>query len=91
MLQNTNACWAALIRSVGTHIQCIVGPNRINTPYMTVYLVIPLPTIPYIHCIYMVLANPKLVLQNTNACWAALIRLVGTHYIQCVPVPMHSI
>jgi len=25
---------------------------------MTVYLVISLPKIPYIHCIYMVLANP---------------------------------
>jgi len=30
-----------------------------NTPYMTVYLVISLPNIPYIHRIYMVLANPK--------------------------------
>jgi hypothetical protein len=35
-----------------------VGQNRINTPYMTVYLVISLPKIPYIHRIYMVLANP---------------------------------
>jgi len=36
-----------------------VGQNRIYTPYMTVYLVIFLPKIPYIHRIYMVLANPK--------------------------------
>ena len=39
------------------HIQR-VGQNRIYTPYMTVYLVISLPKIPYIHRIYMVLANP---------------------------------
>jgi len=38
-----------------------VGQNRIYTPYMTVYLVIPLPKIPYIHRIYMVLANPKYI------------------------------
>jgi hypothetical protein len=35
-----------------------VGQNRIFTPYMTVYLVISLPKIPYSHRIYMVLANP---------------------------------
>jgi hypothetical protein len=35
-----------------------VGQNRIYTPYMTVYLVISLPKISYIHRIYMVLANP---------------------------------
>ena len=40
------------------HILTRVGQNRIYTPYMTVYLVIPLPNIPYIHRIYMVLANP---------------------------------
>jgi len=34
-----------------------VGQNRIYTPYMTVYFVISLPKIPYIHRIYMVLAN----------------------------------
>jgi len=39
-----------------------VGQNRICTPYVTVYLVISLPKLPYIHrntykC--MVLANPK--------------------------------
>jgi hypothetical protein len=36
-----------------------VGQNRIYTPYMTVYLVISLPKIPYIHRTYMVLANPN--------------------------------
>ena len=35
-----------------------VGQNRIYTPYTTVYLVISLPKIPYVHRIYMVLANP---------------------------------
>ena len=35
-----------------------VGQNRIYAPYMTVYLVISLPKSPYIHRIYMVLANP---------------------------------
>jgi hypothetical protein len=34
-----------------------VGQNRIYILYMTVYLVIFLPTIPYINRIYMVLAN----------------------------------
>jgi len=36
-----------------------VGQNRIYTPYMTVYLVISLPKILYIHRIYMVLASPR--------------------------------
>jgi hypothetical protein len=35
-----------------------LGQNRTNTPYMTVYLVISLPKIPYIHRIYIILANP---------------------------------
>ena len=30
-----------------------VGQNRIYTPYMTVYLMISLPKVPYIHRIYM--------------------------------------
>jgi len=37
-----------------------VGQKRKYTPYMTVYLVIPLPKLPYMHCIYMVLANPQI-------------------------------
>jgi len=45
---------------VHTHSRHIhrVGQNHIYTPYMTVYLMISLPNIPYIHGIYMVLANP---------------------------------
>ena len=34
-------------------LTCRVGQNRIYTPYMTVYLVISLPMIPYIHRIYI--------------------------------------
>jgi len=34
-----------------------VGQNRIYTLYMTVYLVISLPKMPYTHRTYMVLAN----------------------------------
>jgi len=36
-----------------------VGQNRIYAPYITVHLVISLPKIPYIHRIYMILANPS--------------------------------
>ena len=36
-----------------------VGQNRKYTPNQTVYLVISLPKIPFIHRIYMVLANPN--------------------------------
>ena len=36
----------------------LYGQNRTYTLYMTVYLVISLPKIPYMHRIYMVLANP---------------------------------
>jgi len=36
-----------------------IGQNRIYTPYMTIYLVISLSKIPYVHRINMVLANPK--------------------------------
>jgi hypothetical protein len=43
---------------------CRVGQNRIYAPYMTVYLVISLPKIPYMHRIYMVLANLKNVQNN---------------------------
>jgi len=32
---------------------CRVGQNRISAPYMTVYMVISLPKIPYVHCIYL--------------------------------------
>jgi len=45
-----------LARYITRHIHR-VGQNRIYTPYMTVYLVVFLPKIPYIYRIYMVLAN----------------------------------
>ena len=35
-----------------------IGQNRVYTPYMTIYLVISLPKIPYIHRICKVMANP---------------------------------
>jgi len=38
-----------------------VGQNRIYTPYMTVHLMRSLQKIPYIHHMYMVLANPTYV------------------------------
>jgi hypothetical protein len=41
-----------------------VGQNRIYTLYMTVYSVISLPKVAYIHRIYMVLANPTYVVIN---------------------------
>ena len=41
-----------------------VGQNRLYTLYVTIYLVIPLPDIPYMHRIFMVLANPN----NTMLC-----------------------
>ena len=53
------ACkWSVGRQSARTMHICRVGQNCIYTPYMTVYLVISLPKIPYIHRIYMVLANP---------------------------------
>ena len=36
-----------------------VGQNRIYTYIYTVYLVVSKPKIPYVHRIYMVLANPR--------------------------------
>ena len=45
---------------------CRVGQNRIYTPYTTVYLVIFLPKIPYIHRIYMVLADPTYASIHCN-------------------------
>jgi hypothetical protein len=51
--------WAPFYFSL-FHI-CRVGHNRIYTPYMPVCLVIFLPIIPYIHRMYMVLANPTYI------------------------------
>jgi hypothetical protein len=44
-----------------------VDQNRKYAPYMTVYLVIFLPKTPYIHRIYIVLANPRYTLY-TRTC-----------------------
>ena len=66
-------CWDAIMlaaQEIGLAAErpvCRVGQNRIYTPYMTVYLVVFLPKMPYIHCIYMVLANPTCVRGST--CW----------------------
>jgi len=61
------------------HVQhiCRVGQNRIYTPYMTVYLMISLPKIPYIHRIYMVLANPTHLSHFTIAATLLLVRQRG--------------
>ena len=46
-------------RGAGEHIIYVGLARTVYTPYMTVYLMISLPKIPYIHRIYMVLANPN--------------------------------
>jgi hypothetical protein len=56
-----------------------VGQNRIYTPYMTVYLMIFLPNLPYVHCIYMVLANPTYVWSHHTVPYRK--RTVPTHTI----------
>ena len=49
------ACWVYML------IACRAGQNRIYAPYMTVYLAISMPIIPYMHRIYRVMANPNCV------------------------------
>jgi len=44
-------------------LACRAGQNRVFAPYLTVYLVISLPILRRIHCLYLVLANP-----TTSAC-----------------------
>jgi len=53
-----------LMRCCFSSFMIRVGQNRIYTPYMTVYLVISLPKIPYVNRIYMVLANPTHVART---------------------------
>jgi len=75
-----------------------VGQNRIYTPYMTVYLVISLPKIPYINCIYgsgqpnsygypshySVPCNPLALLEHGNLRSApAPSYFVGSFLIRC--------
>ena len=40
---------------------CRVGHDNLYIPYLTVYLVISLPKIPYIHCIFIGLGDPAYV------------------------------
>jgi len=57
-----------------------VGQNHIYTLYMTVYLVVSLPRIPYIHRIYMVLANPIYIYGSGQPCKCvpcAFVAMVG--------------
>jgi hypothetical protein len=66
----------------------------IHTPYMTVYLMISLPEIPYIHRIHMVLANPTHVytcrkyglFDHTHFLMYTLFLCVGDFY--CVHHPL---
>jgi len=54
-----------------------VGQNHIYTLYMTVYLVVSLPRIPYIHRIYTVLANPANVCHVHLLPWLVSSALLG--------------
>jgi len=58
--------WAMRAQCVVCRLIHRVGHNRIHTPYMTVYLVISLPKILYIHRIYMFLANPTYTLKERS-------------------------
>jgi len=71
------------------HICCMsrVGQNRIYTPYMTVYFLISLPKILYIHRIYMVLANPMYVAFTVChiCCMSHLLYVTfAVHHIRCM-------
>ena len=57
-------CLITSTKRKSTSLISRVGQNRIYAPYMTVYLVISLPKIPYMHRIYMVLANPTYILYQ---------------------------
>jgi hypothetical protein len=72
-----------------------VGQNRMNAPYMVVYLVISMPKTPYIHRIYMVLANPKnAVYMRAVALWVrarvVVHELLCTSYCAPVDIPCRS-
>jgi len=74
--------WPCCTTRVGHKHTCIarVGQNRIYTPYMTVYLMISLPKIPYIHRIYMVLAN--LIYIYIQCAYGILSREITMHTVQ---------
>jgi hypothetical protein len=73
-----------------------VGQNRIYTPCMTVYSVISLPKIPYIHRIYMVLANPTYMHTHTSThaihtfAHTLTHSLVNTHMITSAQTHTHT-
>jgi len=67
----------------GTRV-CRVGQNRIYTPYMTVYLVLSLPKIPYINRIYMVLANSTYLLSSDR------VSAIMQAYLALAKVCMHA-
>jgi hypothetical protein len=53
----------------GLFLMVRVGQDRMYTPYMTVYLVVSLLKLPYIHRIYMVLATLLIIAsQNETLC-----------------------
>ena len=59
-----------------------VGQNRIIYTEMTVYLVISLPKIPYIHRIYMVLANPSYFCIPFLQLYMGLVLFIFLFYIK---------
>jgi len=68
-----------------------VVQNRIYTPYMTVYLVISLPKLPYVHRIYMVLANPNyFIIVLPFLLYPSLHLYQGFHYTHCHSTFVHS-
>ena len=76
---------AGIIMAVWSCVNGRVSQNRIYAPYMTVYLVISLPKIPYIHRIYIVLANPSQVSMVGLARTTIYIpNIIRTIYTRCV-------
>ena len=71
---------AGIIMAVWSCVNGRVSQNRIYAPYMTVYLVISLPKIPYIHRIYIVLANPSQVSMVGLARTTIYIRCINSNF-----------
>ena len=61
-----------------------VGQNRIYTPYMTVYLMISLPKVPYIHRIYMG-PTPGLIHNTVQERVSVKTKFVGWDHASQVP------
>jgi len=60
-------CKPSYTTTPGSSLMCRVGQNRIYTPYMTVYMVISLPKIPYTHRTY-IWFWPTLLMRHTKIC-----------------------